>query len=176
MAFTGSPPVTRAPAGGKGVALDWRGNLPLAVRKQLPGYEYGYAEFTALFTTTATSEATAGIVVAAPTLIFDGATRVKIEFFAMTANVGTSLRWVALWLYEDQGSGATSIGQIGEQDVPTGGYGGPVSCSRLMTPILGSHVFSIRASVGGGAGTAVIGADVGGTGKNMPGYIRITRA
>ncbi len=44
--------------------------------------------------------------------------------------------------------------------------------ARHFTPTAGSHTYSIRAAVSNGTGT--VDANVGGSGSQMPGFIRIT--
>lgn len=135
--------------------------------------ELNYTEFTTNVTTSATTEGTAGTVVTASSgLTFDGVTKILVEFFSPNVNVGTGSRWTNFWLYD----GATSIGGIGETDSPTAGFGGMAMCHREFTPPAATKTYGIRASVGGGAGTSTIVADVGGITKQPPGFIRISKA
>lgn len=143
-----------------------------AIAAKPSGYEFGYTEFTTTFTTTVTSEVTAAAVVTAPSITFDGSTKVVVEFFAVGANVNASARSALFVLYD----GASSIGIIGEVDSPTAGYGGIAYCRRVFTPAAATKTYSIKAFVSGGAGTCQIAAGTGGVGNNMPGYIRITKA
>jgi hypothetical protein len=137
------------------------------------GYQYDYAEFTANVSITATTEATADLVVAGNSVTYDGTTAVLIEFYAPFVNPDTTAagREIDLYLYD-----GTSIGRIGLEfaQVAAVNRHQPVKTARKLTPSAGAHAYSIRAKVSVGTGT--VGAGVGGVGADMPGFIRITRA
>ena len=134
-----------------------------------PGYELAYNQFTEV-TITATSEATADIVVTASSVTFDGAP-VVIEFFSpsITTPVAQALA-VVLW---DDTAGV-SLGQFGVL-VPSAGVAEqiPALLARRLTPAAGDGVYSIRAFVSGLSGS--VGGGAGGAGNNVPGYIRVTK-
>lgn len=135
-----------------------------------PGYQLAYVEFTSAVTISATTEATANSVVSAGAVSFDGATPVIIEFFAVisqpAASAGSNLIY---YLYED----GASIGQLGQHQNPASSSNRvPVLLRRRMTPTSGSHTYEIR--VVRGVGNGSVRAGVGGSGNEMPGYIRIT--
>lgn len=132
-----------------------------------PGYEYGYAAFTATVNLTATTEATANTIITAPAVTFDGATDVIVEFFAPELYAGAGAGVTAV-LYD----GASSIGMLGLISGLAGGV--PVTLRRKITPAAATKTYSIRAFVVSGTGQALAGT--GGVGNNMPGYVRITRA
>lgn len=134
--------------------------------------ELDYVQITSNVSPTATTEGTANTVVTASAVSFDGATPVLIEFFSPRARPDDAAngRELHFWLYQD----GSSIGRIGQ--VVAGQGGGPatmpIKLERRMTPASGSRTYSIRASVN--AGTGVIVAGAGGSGADMPAFIRIS--
>lgn len=133
-----------------------------------PGAIISYTEFTAGVSITATTEATANTIVTAPALVADGAASYLIEFAApQVANQPAS--GLAFVLYD----GSTSLGFIGQASTGTT-QNPPVNLPRKLTPASGSHTYSIRAF--SGVSGASVFADTGGAGKNVPGFIKITKA
>lgn len=139
----------------------------------LPGAELDYAQITSAVSPTATSEATANVVVTGNPVTYDGSTPVMIEFVAdqarpSSAGAGRDLQ---IFLYD----GSSSIGFLGYMNVPaTGAMPVPICCRRRLTPSAGEHTYSVRAAVS--AGTGLISAGAGGAGAEQPAYLRITRA
>lgn len=135
-----------------------------------PGTELAYNEFTSNVSITATTEATANTVVAASAVAFDGATRVRVEFYAVLLHppVGQS---IVIVLYD----GSSSIGVLGQASNATAvAVDQGAMEARFLTPSNASHTYSVRAYVTSGTGTVYSGA--AGAGVYVPGYIRITRA
>lgn len=135
-----------------------------------PGTQLAYTEFTAPVTITATTEAGANTVVTAPAITFDGATPVVIEFFAPIVDTGAAGQSIAAALFQD----GSSIGRMGAIYGPAAAIQAALPLRRRMTPASGSRTYSIRVFINVGTGTVTGGA--GGSGNNMPGYIRITKA
>lgn len=169
--------VAPAPTGGMGLALTPDGKLPPNIYPVglggPPGTELTYDEFTANVTVSATTEAAANTVVTAKPLPFDGATPVIVEFFSIAVVVSaTGGDRIEFYLYED----GSSIGRIGAVFTPAGAGSliVPARLSRRLTPSNASHTYSIRARRVTANGTVVGGA--GGSGADLPGYIRITKA
>ncbi len=142
--------------------------------------ELAYAENTAgPFSVTATTESGGNTIVTAGAVTLDGSTAVVIEWGAasLIPPVGYGL-WINMILF-DNGS---SIGILGgaENDnnssgTMTGSIHAPVHQQRrLSPPSAGSHTYSIRAFVASGTGT--INAGTGGSGSDMPAYIRVIAA
>jgi len=136
----------------------------------VPGQEFAYNEFTAPQPINATTEPTANVIVTAAAITVDGATPIEIEFtnrrMQYPAVGGATM---ALVLYEDGASiGQLSLGTIGNSSEL--GF----TITRRMTPLSGSHTYSVRGFVSTGSGT--VHAGVGGSGNFLPGSIRITRA
>lgn len=149
-------------SGGAGTAVAW------AAR------ELDYVEVTTgTITITATTEATATTVVTGSAIAFDGATAVMIEFYCpqhVTPSVAGDSFTIVLY------DGSSSIGQlsISVTDRAAGSFYGAIHCFRRLTPSAATHTYSIRAY--GSRNNGALYFDVGGSGKLMPGYIRITRA
>lgn len=139
------------------------------------GYEFGYTEFTSNVNVTGTTEAASNVVVSAPAIAFDGNTRVIIEFYSPVAAADPNAdgRDLYLVLYD----GTNYLGRIATRR----GRGSGASATynelmarRRLTPAAGTITYSVRALVT--AGTGVVGGGPGGSGQNMPGYIRIMKA
>lgn len=131
-----------------------------------------YVEDIAGLTITATSDATAQTHITAPALVFDGATIIRIEYFAADANV-TTAQQVIVNLYD----GATDQGRwvfIGGAGISSGSFAAEPIGVRYVTPSAGSHTYSARAWKTGG--TAAILAGTGGVATTLPAYLRISRA
>lgn len=155
------------------------GTVPMAGASTLayaypPGHEFDYVEVTtASIAISATTEAGATTLVTGSAVTYDGSTDVWIEFSApqnlTPATNNSNLQFV---LYD----GAGSIGILGIV-INTSGTNAlylPVYFARRIRPSAAAHTYSIRAFGSQNTGIAYFGA--GGSGNNMPGYIRITKA
>jgi hypothetical protein len=168
--FTQPPAVASAPTAGKGLALDLSGKIPQAVRKKISGYELAYEEFSATVNCQTGTVSAPIDVVSAGTVSFDGATRVKIEFFSVYLSIGAATT-LNLDLWED----AASIGMIALSNIAGDTPCGTVS--RFLIPASGNHVFKVSGYLSAGVGVAGPAAGVGASGGvAMPGFIRITVA
>lgn len=142
-----------------------------------PGYEFDYVAITSSVTVAATSEATATTVVTGSAVTYDGSTIVMIDFYCpglyMSSN--TVAKGLNLWLYD----GSSSIGLLGYEDDLINSadmYTGPRFMQRRLTPSNAAHTYSIRASKDSGGTTVMqVSAGAGGSGANMPAFIRITK-
>jgi len=137
-----------------------------------PGHEFSYVEDTDGLSVTATSEATANTLVTAAEVTFDGSTVVVIEFFVpySTPASDAAARSLSYWLYD----GASSIGRMAVQVTPAAATDyKSVYAQRRLTPSAAAHTYSIRCSVSAGTGTITSG--VGGSGAQVPAFIRITK-
>jgi len=139
------------------------------------GAELAYNEFTAPVSCPNTTEAAATQLVASTSVVFDGATKIRIECFApayvSTATGASGGTFLVLW----DNTANVSLGLLAadkpsetnaDQFVPV--------CVRHLTPVAGARVYSFRA-YGQSASILTVQADVGGVGKRVPGYIRITK-
>jgi len=166
-------PANRIAAGADGQVLTTVAGVPAwAAGAAGSGGELGYAQRTANLNITATTEATAQEVVAAPAIVFDG-TAVYIEFFAPLMQLPAAANaFMDCALFQDGGSiGLISrCGNSGSASMIT-----PVSLKRRISPSAGSHVFSIRSYVSTGTGAFTTAAG-GAPGSVQPVFIRIVRA
>lgn len=137
-----------------------------------PGFEFDYSQFTAAVSITATTEGTSNTVVTANAVTFDGSTTVMIEFYAPHARADTAAaaRSLNLYMFED----GSSIGRVAAMLTPAANSDNkPVHVVLRRTPSNGSHTYSIRGFVN--AGTGSVTAGIGGSGQDVPGFIRITK-
>ena len=150
------------------VPLDMR-ELAEQIEAVFPGKELAYAQITTAVTVSATTEATANVVITAPAVTFDGTASAMIEFFTPRANPqNVAAANLIVWLFQD----GASIGSLGELHTPAAGYNViPLYLMRRLTPPAGSRTYSVRASVSTGNGA--IGNPGGGL--NVPAFLRIVR-
>jgi hypothetical protein len=162
--FTGQQPYTNSSSTG--------------VAAYYPGSEVVYNEFTSAVSPTATAEASANTVVTADAFTFDGQSGWYIEFYCSNARPDVAAEsTLRVWLFDDTGGGAASIGRMAvltSDDAGTVGANSSILVRRKLTPSAGSHTYSVRATVS--AGTGSLNAGAGGSGNVMPGYIRIVKA
>jgi len=147
------------------------------VTSSLTGQQLAYAEVTGNVAITATTEATADVVVTAPSVSLDGGTQIIIEFYCTRVESpggGTGRGTFAVLYQSVDGGAATALGFFGE-NFTTGGESQVLTmfCRRVLTPAAGAYVFSIRGFVTTGTGDFVGGTGV--SAARQPLYIRITR-
>ena len=132
--------------------------------------QYDYVEQTTSLTVTATSEATAQAFIDGQAVSYNGTTRIRIEFWigSVTVQNGTAVPILV--------DGSTSLGWLGQiqNGSSTVGIAIPFYGVRFLTPSNASHTFHIKWWKT--AGTVVAVTDVGGTGKQLPSWYRITSA
>lgn len=175
-----------ATAGGTGAQLNLRGAASFALaqfeaieliydgttwneigRDAAAGAEMAYAQIVSSVNITATTEGTANTVLTLPATTFDGATKVKLEFFdPRWQTPGSAAEMVAV-LYD----GAASVGLLGYG--VNAGAGAAGKFEYIFTPAAATKTYSIRGYVSAGTGIAIAGA--GGSGLNMPAWARIAR-
>lgn len=133
--------------------------------------QIAYVEFTSNVTVSSTTEGTPTDVVDSPAHTYDGATLICIEFFAPQANCTTASGAMLISLWD----GAANLGRLGatQESAASGLVIYPLLLRRFLTPSAASHTYKIQAfCTAAAAGT--IGAGSGGSGNNLPGYIRVT--
>jgi hypothetical protein len=128
--------------------------------------ELAFAQITSNVDITSTTAATPTEVISAGAVVFDGSTRVCIEFFCM--QVRSSHQFVVLTLWDD----ATQLSRFGVVQIALD-VNMPVLLRRILTPSAGSHTYKVTAYKSGGTGTITAGTGSGGDGANVPAYIRI---
>jgi hypothetical protein len=140
--------------------------------------EMAYVEFTTTKTATSSTEASAVTVVSAGAVSFDGATKVRIEFFAPQVNISDNSNGALLTLFD--GTTATVIGQLYKfaGDSVAAQPRGAVYAVRELTPSNASHTYFVGILDAGAitATHAAVLAGAGGAGTLLPGFIRIAKA
>ncbi len=138
-----------------------------------PGYEFDYAERTSgALSVTNVTEGAADTFVSGNAVTYDGSTIVMIECFCPAArpDITAAGRNIKFVLYD----GGSSIGILGTNAAAAAASDPkPVLLRRRLTPSNAAHTYHFKAFVSAGTGNMDAGA--GGSGNNMPGYIRITR-
>lgn len=122
-----------------------------------------YVEETSSHVVSGTSEGGADSFLTGSSVSVDGSTEVRIEFFAPygAASGGTG---VAV-LLED----SSVIGWVAEWTAV-----GPLYAAVFRTPSAGSRTYSVKLWKTGG--TVSVGAGSGGSGAEVPAYLRVSRA
>lgn len=135
--------------------------------------ELVYTEFTGNVSPTATTEGSANTIVTASAFTAAGSTSYWVEFFCPYARPdnAAAARNMSFWLFQD----GSSIGKLGFIATPAANSMlNVIFMKRKVTPSAGSRTYSIRCSVS--AGTGLVAAGAGGSGTDMPGFIRVTTA
>jgi hypothetical protein len=122
--------------------------------------ELGYTEFTT--NVVLTSQVSDLTIVSAPPIVFDGTTRVSVEFYCPDLDQAASI-----YLYLDGVQGGRILNGDSTKIGPTAGF-------RRLIPTAGSHTFSFRGRKNS-ATNATLQAGDGVAGNNVPGYIKVLR-
>lgn len=132
--------------------------------------ELGYSEITSNVNVTSTSSSSPTAVISPLTVVCDGGP-ILVEFFApfLQASNGTGENYISL--YEDGAEKSRNFGVL--NTVAASNQLAPVHLSYRTTPNSGSHTYDIR-SHHQYAGTSVIGAGSGTTGKS-PAFLRVSK-
>lgn len=129
-----------------------------------PGAELAYNQITANVTLSATTAATAALVVDGVTRTYDGSP-VVVEFFA-TAVGAPAGQYSVIQLWDGTTDLATQLGQVGGGSATVAALYG----RRRLTPTVGSHNYRALGWVTGGNGTVYSN-----TAAYAPAFIRVTR-
>lgn len=140
-----------------------------------PGAELDYVEVTTGKSITATTEATADVVVTSNSVTFDG-TACWFEFYCPNvAPAATAGAFLLVLLFDNTASTSASVGRLANCTPETSATGtGPILVKRKLTPSAGARTYSVRAITSSGTGALTSGA--GGATAYMPGFLRITKA
>lgn len=140
---------------------------------QAAGFEYAYGQITAIVNLTATVEASADTIVAAPSITLDGSTPVWVEFFSPSVqppSVASGRILFTLW------EGSTDKGRISDiTDASATGITASVVGRRKITPPASPTIYTIKAWQPSGTGGQVV-SGAGGLSNYSPSFIRITKA
>jgi hypothetical protein len=132
------------------------------------GVELDFAQLTtSLSAISATSEGTAVAVIVGNSVTYDG-TRNKIEFFIPGASPSAALSGNFVLLRDTTVLGQCPVSFSSTTDKKS------FKVELFDTPSAAAHVY--KASLFVGTGNVIINAGVGGTGAQIPGFLRVTRA
>lgn len=127
--------------------------------------ELDYVAQATDLTVTATSAGTAQTFIDGNAVIFDGATRILLEFW--TSGITSSLGGCVVELFD----GATDLGRLCQANDP-GSV--PNKGEVFLTPSAGSHTYHLKAWRTNGGSTAIVVGSSGGV--FLPAWYRITTA
>jgi len=134
--------------------------------------EMAYAENPNSVSIVSTVQGTPDTIITAPAITVDGATKIVVEYYcplAASPNVVGKSMFADLWMDSGQ------IGRIGQIIASTAAVAAsPFLLQREITPPTGTHTFSVRGWVDGGA-NATFYSGTGGLGTINPMFIRIRR-
>lgn len=133
-----------------------------------------YVERTSSLGITATTEATAQVVVTAASVTFDGTSHYILEFFFSNFKNATANANEVVLLFHDDTAGA-GIGQFQDANVGAAldAFGGGTFRRRLV-PAAGARTYSVRGFVNNANGVNLV-AGAGGAGTILPAYIRVVK-
>lgn len=143
-----------------------------------PGYEIGYEEITANAVVTDTAEGTGTPLITAGPFVFDGDPVTAVfssPLVRAPSTAGPAYLVVNLW---DITGTPVNLGVIGVSIVLLGtnvNLGQAMMGSLRFSPSAGPHIFKIAAWVSSTDGTPFIGAGAGGSGTQVPAYLRFLK-
>jgi len=134
------------------------------------GPRLAYVSATAAVGLTATAEASAVVVITAPSVTVPSGATILLEFYAAQVAPPSPAGSYSILQFWD---GATSLGHAALVQNPGGGSGMglPVLLRRFVTPSAGAHTFSVRGFVSTGSGSVNMGP--GTSGQYGPGYLLV---
>ena len=154
-------PANRVAPGSEGQVLTTvAGASAWAAGGSAAGSQLAYAERVSNLTVTVVPQASALLIVSAPTVLYDGSP-ILIAFHCPAVQTTQTIN-VTLW---DGGTDLGILGSYGAGSVPN-----PV---WRITPAPGNHTYHLKAFAAGGTGTILAAAGGGGI---MPCAIRVSRA
>ena len=137
-----------------------------------PGYEFDYVQITSPASITATTEGTANTCITGSSITYDGSTAVMVEVYTpYILPDTTSGRDITVILVD---SVAGVLGNLAYFVNRASGTNYMImSAARRLTPSAAAHVYTVKAYVS--AGTGSFGGGAGGSGNQVPAFIRITK-
>lgn len=193
MAFSDAPPVTRAPAGGKGLTLTLRGLLSHKI--------YGSGPAAAGTVLTADGKGAAGFTPASPTITYgtktSDVTTTGSSFAAGADLLASALSFTAdgtsdyvvevasrAWLssasgdiFADINLDTASGGILANYTSPGTGQAIPLRASGvIVAPTAGAHTVNVRVYSATGSPTLVVKGNIGGAGASVPILVWVRKA
>ncbi len=132
-----------------------------------PGDQIDFVEVTSNAATSSSVDIVSGNAIS-----YDGATRIKIEYYTAGLDNGGSNIGAEVHLYE----GATDLGIMGHAYASASQIVPASTGHRFLTPSAGVHTYKLKLVRTVTAGTVTFYGGAGGTGVVVPGYLRITKA
>lgn len=168
------PPGGEGEPGESGIIVAERLTTEVQVKGQVSGTgEFDYAEVTSNTNVTATTEGAANTIITGNPVMYDGATPVVVHFSCPRIDVdnGAIGRAIVILLFE----GASVIGRMATWQTPAAQtLVATTKAEYRFTPSAGTHTYTIKALVS--AGTSIVKAGAGGSGQDLPAFMRITHA
>jgi len=138
------------------------------------GPELAYSPITVPVTVTATTAATAQVVINGPSLNLDQ-TPIMVTFFTPGCQVSGAAGAQILLNLWDANADLGFMGFLGNP-VATTALTVPLHLSRRIVPQVGARQYSLRAWIAGGATTVTIQCGTGAIGVYQPAFLRVARA
>lgn len=134
-----------------------------------PGYEINYTQTTSPVTVASNTEATGTTVLSPGAITFDG-TPVLVHFYCPRAQPSAAIGdAITVSLFES----TTQIGRLGLIiNVAAQSESMVMSCFYRFTPTAASHTYTVTAF---GASSPVLSCGAGGTGTEVPMFVRFTK-
>jgi hypothetical protein len=154
-----------------GQGLIWNGSTTQWAPAYPPGYQYDKTQITASpAAVTATTEGTSVAQITGGSVTYDGATLVKVEFWAPTLSVSAATTATTFVVFR----GATVVGGAVYGADITGAVNPPPYVVAFDTPPAGAVAYALKAYVN--ANSMTLSAGAGGSGGALPAFLRVTKA
>lgn len=163
------------PVAGQPVSVENFGKPVADAINTLQASEIFYSQITANVPVTATTAATANMIINPGFITYDGS-RIMLEFF--TLNMQTPNNAVGASILATLWDSNTELGFLAQLISPAASTFGCTIVARIrLTPTAGQHNYNIRAWLGNGTtGAQVTAGPGGGPNQLPPAYLRATRA
>jgi hypothetical protein len=151
---------------------DGGGTVSLGYGASNSGQELDYVEITTGVTITGTAEGSETTVITGTSQAYDGTT-IMTHFYSPGVDFDATAAAEALIvvLYD----GATILGRIAVRIADSAtSYRDPIEGWLRITPTVDTHQYIVKAYKATGS-TAAVGAGAGGSGVNVPAFLRITQ-
>ncbi len=135
-----------------------------------PGFEFGYDPITSPVSVSSTTEATGTTIITCAAHTFDGAPVLATFFAPYGGTDGLNGHQMIINLFE----GATNLGRITNIETIAGSSTNPFIAMFRFTPTAASHTYTVTGFITAG-GPGNVGCGAGGSGTNVPAFIRFTK-
>lgn len=115
----------------------------------------------------------ATLVIGGNAVVYDGATRIRVEIFCPQLGLNAANQQVQIYLFD----GGASIGTLADlYAFAAGQFNAPFMATRYLTPAAGAHTLNVYAALAFGAAGGYWNCGAGGAGNMMPSYLRVSVA